>query len=610
MTIDVRDGVTVIDGAPRVLVTADYPYYRDDPAVWADRLRALRDDLGIEVITSYLPWRHHQPVMSMEPDFTDVVRFFRICHELGLKVIAKPGPFIHAETDFGGLPDWVCPERNPEIEPLLDAWGQPSRWAGLTLPAPLGAAFAAHAGQWLAAVGKQVLDAATYPDGPVIMMQIANEGLFTNGALPLSAYDYSPSGLAFFRECLREWYGTLEEYNRTHATACTSWADPAPALAGAGSLSLGQLQSFADWGRFHARYLHEVYRRWADAVGCRVPVVVNLNPPTVEDLDAWLARVRPGTWDGIHYGFTNWMGVVSASPDAHARYVIAAKLAPGPNMEENWGFSELYDRAYADATTSYHQTLLAMAAGATGFNVYTGASTSTWTSALDSRHAAPYPDCAPIAADGTPTEKAPVVKALADFFALHGPEFLTATPATSAAFGLYTPYAAIAAHGGCGSGTGSHSRSLIRPNQPVGGNVGPRDEPEGDGHWLGPLARDLKTVKGRRHDRLPFAPVRRLPDRPRSRPGPAGRGLGAGGPDGADGPADPSADAARHRGRSSRGRARRRTGRNPRRRAAARHRHGRPAHPGRMGARAARRPGQQRLRPVSGGQAGADERRG
>lgn len=446
MTIDVRDGVTVIDGAPRVLVTADYPYYRDDPAVWADRLRALRDDLGIEVITSYLPWRHHQPVMSMEPDFTDVVRFFRICHELGLKVIAKPGPFIHAETDFGGLPDWVCPERNPEIEPLLDAWGQPSRWAGLTLPAPLGAAFAAHAGQWLAAVGKQVLDAATYPDGPVIMMQIANEGLFTNGALPLSAYDYSPSGLAFFRECLREWYGTLEEYNRTHATACTSWADPAPALAGAGSLSLGQLQSFADWGRFHARYLHEVYRRWADAVGCRVPVVVNLNPPTVEDLDAWLARVRPGTWDGIHYGFTNWMGVVSASPDAHARYVIAAKLAPGPNMEENWGFSELYDRAYADATTSYHQTLLAMAAGATGFNVYTGASTSTWTSALDSRHAAPYPDCAPIAADGTPTEKAPVVKALADFFALHGPEFLTATPATSAAFGLYTPYAAIAAH--------------------------------------------------------------------------------------------------------------------------------------------------------------------
>ncbi|MFI6321910.1 beta-galactosidase [Nonomuraea sp. NPDC050556] len=507
MTIDVRDGVTVIDGAPRVLVTADYPYYRDDPAVWADRLRAMRDDLGIEVISSYLPWRHHQPVASMDPDFTgqtgaatDVVGFFRLCHSLGLKVIAKPGPFIHAETDFGGLPDWVCPEHNPTIEPLLDAWGQPSRWAGLTLPAPLGTAFAAHAGQWLAAVGKEVLDAATYPEGPVIMMQIANEGIFTNGALPLTAYDYSASGVAFFRDCLREWYGTLDEYNRTHHTTHTTWTAPTPphptkppletpspaqegltaaheaptptqeALTPAQATltraeatstatkaaptpetlasaigSLAALQSYVDWGRFHATYLHEVYRRWSDAVGCRVPVVVNLNPPTVEDLDDWLTRVRPGTWDGIHYGFTNWMGVVSASPDAQARYVIAAKLAPGPNLEENWGFSELYDRAYADATTSYHQTLLALATGATGFNVYTGASTSTWPDTLDSTHSAPYPDCAPIAADGTPTVKAPVVKALADFFAQHGQEFLTATPVTTGAFALYTPYAAIAA---------------------------------------------------------------------------------------------------------------------------------------------------------------------
>jgi beta-galactosidase len=49
--IGVRDGVTVVDGEPRVLVSADYPYYRDDPAVWAHRLRAVRDEIGIEVVT-------------------------------------------------------------------------------------------------------------------------------------------------------------------------------------------------------------------------------------------------------------------------------------------------------------------------------------------------------------------------------------------------------------------------------------------------------------------------------------------------------------------------------------------------------------------------------
>ncbi|GAA4187666.1 hypothetical protein GCM10022252_21650 [Streptosporangium oxazolinicum] len=466
MTIEIRDGVTIIDGVARMLVTADYPYYRDAPSRWADRLRSVRDELGIDVITSYIPWRHHQPSPGMAPDFTgeshpgtDVVRFLRLCGELGLKVIAKPGPFVHAEVDYGGLPDWVSPAADPAIEPLLDARGVPSLWSREALPAPLCPAFEAHTRRWLSAVGEEVLESASYPDGPVIMTQIANEGIFTNGALPLTAYDYSPSGLAFFRSRLREWYGTLEDYNHAHATGVASWDEIEPPGARTGPGRSEGAAAHADWGRFHAAYLAEVYHRWSRAVGCRVPVVVNLNPPTVGDLDAWLARVRPAAWDGVHYGFTNWMGVVSADPDAHARYVMAAKLAPGPNLEENWGFSELYDRAYADATTSYHQTLLALACGATGFNVYTGVSTSGWSPALDSRHTAPYPDCAPIDQDGAATAKAPVVKALADFFALHGAEFLECAPVTGAAFGLYRPHAALAAWPD-GTGTPECGRSL------------------------------------------------------------------------------------------------------------------------------------------------------
>ncbi|MEU0565341.1 beta-galactosidase [Nonomuraea sp. NPDC005983] len=455
MTIEIRDGVAVVDGEPRVLVTADYPYYRDDPAVWADRLRAVRDELGIGVITCYVPWRHHQPDPGTAPDFTgathpgrDVAGFLALCLELGLRVVAKPGPFIHAEVTYGGLPDWVCPDADPSIEPLLDAWGEPVRWAdsaerrpGRPLPAPLGAAFSAKVGQWLSAVGKDVLAA----DGPVVALQIANEGIYTSGALPLTAYDYSPSGLAFFRDRLRSWYGTTRAYNKIHQTAYGGWDEIGPpAPGGAGST----LAARADWGRFHAEYLAEVYRAWARAVGSPLPVLVNLNPPTVEDLDDWLARVRPELWGSISYGFTNWMGVVSADPDAQARYVIAAKRAPGPNLEENWSFSQLYDPAYADAATSFHQSLLAMAAGATGVNVYTGVSTSGWPADLDSAHAGPYPDCAPIACDGTATEKAPVVRALADFFRVHGAEFLECVPVASQAFGLYLPYAGIAALSG------------------------------------------------------------------------------------------------------------------------------------------------------------------
>ncbi|WP_237105271.1 beta-galactosidase [Nonomuraea sp. MG754425] len=451
MAIEIRDGVAVVDGVPRVLVTADYPYYRDDPAGWADRLRAVRDELGIEVITCYLPWRHHQPQAGTAPDFTgrshpsrDVTGFLALCHELGLRVIAKPGPFIHAEVNYGGLPDWVCPDADPAFEPLLDARGEPARWAdaavpaGRPLPAPLGPAFLARAGEWLSAVGKEVLDGAP----AVIALQIANEGVYTSGSLPLTAYDYSASGVAFYRDRLRAWYRTPAAYNESHGTAHAGWADLWPPTAADGPLAR------ADWGRFHAEYLAEVYRVWTQAVGSGLPVLVNLNPPTVPELDDWLARVRPELWGEISYGFTNWMGVVSADRDAHARYVIAAKRAPGPNLEENWGFSELYDPAYIDGATSFHQSLLALAAGATGFNVYTGVATSGWTPELDAARSGPYPDCPPVDAGGAPTAKAPLVRALARFFAVHGAEFLECAPVRRDAFGLYLPYAGIAALSG------------------------------------------------------------------------------------------------------------------------------------------------------------------
>ena len=467
MRIELRDGVLHTDGVPGLLATADYPYYRDDPTVWRDRLTTLRDATGIRIVSSYLPWRHHQPDPDSPPDFTgatrpdrDVLGFLRICAELGLSVIAKPGPFIHAETNYGGLPDWICPLHNPQVEPQLNARGETVDWTGShrdadgevgrwPLPAPLGGHFTVRVGEWLRAVGKEVLQPTTAPDGPVVLVQIANEGLFTDGALPLWAYDYSASGLDLFRSGLRERYRDLDGYNRIHGTGHRDWSsvEPPRHRHTATTLDVRRQLAYADWGRYQSDLLAEAYHGWTEALAPDVPVVVNLNPPAGDphSLDDWLSRVRPERWNGISYGFTNWMGVVSTSHDSHARYVVAAKRAPGPNLEENWGFSELYDRAYAAGATSFHQSLLALAAGATGFNVYTGIATSGWGDDLDAKHTPPYPDCPPIDADGAATGKAGTVRMLADFFDAHGAEFLAATPVTGPSWGLYPPYAAVAA---------------------------------------------------------------------------------------------------------------------------------------------------------------------
>ncbi|MFD0331263.1 beta-galactosidase [Streptacidiphilus monticola] len=456
MPIELRHGVLHRDGAPELLATADYPYYRDHPSVWRDRLTALRDRAGIRVVTCYLPWRHHQPDAAVPPDFTDVVRFLRLCRELGLDVIAKPGPFIHAETNYGGLPDWICPLHNPEVEPALRADGEPMRWNGSVLdgdgrierwplPSAVGPHFTARVTEWLRAVGKEVLAELTGPEGPVIAVQIANEGLFTDGALPLWVYDYSGPALAAFRDGLDRHYGGPAGYNAVHGTSLTSFDTVEPRAAAAPGLARGTART----GRLGtlplraARPLlpHLVRRAGHRRAGAGQPQPSGRGPHSMDD---WLARVRPETWPGIHYGFTNWMGVVSTDPLAHARYVVAAKRAPGPNMEENWGFSELYDRAYAAGATSLHQTLLALAAGATGWNVYTGIATATWSDDLDVLHRPPYPDCPPVDEEGRTGHKAWLVRTLADYLARHGAEFLAA-PRARGDLGPVLPYAAVAA---------------------------------------------------------------------------------------------------------------------------------------------------------------------
>ena len=53
------NGVFYIDKKPMVFLSADYPYYRDSVDNWPSRIASLKA-MGCNVITFYVPWRHHQ----------------------------------------------------------------------------------------------------------------------------------------------------------------------------------------------------------------------------------------------------------------------------------------------------------------------------------------------------------------------------------------------------------------------------------------------------------------------------------------------------------------------------------------------------------------------
>ncbi|KAL1742367.1 glycoside hydrolase family 35 protein [Schizophyllum fasciatum] len=85
-----------------------------DPALWADVLQKIRAN-GFNAVSFYTHWATHFPTPDTndgEGDFTentyrDVQLFIDQVKDAGLWLIARPGPYINAETTGGGFPGWV-----------------------------------------------------------------------------------------------------------------------------------------------------------------------------------------------------------------------------------------------------------------------------------------------------------------------------------------------------------------------------------------------------------------------------------------------------------------------------------------------------------------------
>ncbi|MBP2478385.1 beta-galactosidase [Crossiella equi] len=102
------DGGFTLHGEPFRLVAGALHYMRVHPGQWADRLRKARL-LGLNTIDVYLPWNLHEP----EPgrlDLAGLPEFLDLVAAEGLYVLLRPGPYICAEWDGGGLPAWLLAE--------------------------------------------------------------------------------------------------------------------------------------------------------------------------------------------------------------------------------------------------------------------------------------------------------------------------------------------------------------------------------------------------------------------------------------------------------------------------------------------------------------------
>lgn len=132
-------------------------YPRIPRELWRDRFKKARA-MGLNTIETYIFWNVHE-LTPGQFDFTgqnDIAEFVHQAAEEGLNVIVRPGPYVCAEWDWGGLPPWLNKDADMVVR---------SSHPG----------FMAAVQRYLNAVAAQIAPLQSTNGGPIIGVQVENE---------------------------------------------------------------------------------------------------------------------------------------------------------------------------------------------------------------------------------------------------------------------------------------------------------------------------------------------------------------------------------------------------------------------------------------------------
>ncbi|MBV9049773.1 MAG: beta-galactosidase, partial [Solirubrobacterales bacterium] len=147
----------LIGGKRTVIYAGEFdPWRLPSPSLWLDRLQKMKAD-GFNAVTPYFDWAYHSPSPGVY-DFSgvrDVNLFLNDAHKAGLYVIARPGPYINAETDAGGFPGWLVTQQGMARSDAPD--------------------YVAAALQWYSEIDPIIAAHQITRGGDVILYQVENE---------------------------------------------------------------------------------------------------------------------------------------------------------------------------------------------------------------------------------------------------------------------------------------------------------------------------------------------------------------------------------------------------------------------------------------------------
>ena len=170
----------LLNGEPFIVKAAEVHYPRIPRPYWEHRIQMCKA-LGMNAVCIYIFWNIHEQ-REGQFDFTgnnDVAEFCRIAQKNGLYVIVRPGPYVCAEWEMGGLPWWLLKKKDIKLRER-DPY------------------FMERVKIFEEKVGEQLKPLTIQNGGPIIMIQVENE---------YGSYGEDKPYVSEIRDCLRNIYG-------------------------------------------------------------------------------------------------------------------------------------------------------------------------------------------------------------------------------------------------------------------------------------------------------------------------------------------------------------------------------------------------------------------
>ncbi len=147
----------VKDGKPVKLISGAVHYFRNMPDTRDDIFEKMKA-MGLNCVETYTVWNMHEPKPGKFcfEGRLNIAAFIKKAQEHGLMVIVRPGPYICAEWEFGGLPWWLQNEKDMEIRCM-------------------NATYIRYFDRYLDKLFDEIRPLLSTNGGPIIMLQCENE---------------------------------------------------------------------------------------------------------------------------------------------------------------------------------------------------------------------------------------------------------------------------------------------------------------------------------------------------------------------------------------------------------------------------------------------------